>query len=210
MENVENGPQNGSPDAVIFWSSGSFFPCQTALGAQMAPKPPPRAPKASPSLDFYWFLVDFGWFFDDFLYHVGYFLSGLLHYFFGYLEVSFSNFWPQVQMCWGRPQGSVRSQKSAMWPTFCLACLFVFVTSSPTFQVSGHRIFGVASIVEILARAHTQNDALPHSPSLHVISKTSKAGLGSTTRQPQTSHRHTQTHCPPPYRQTPLESHIEK
>ena len=144
MEDVENGPQNWSPDAVIFWSSGSFFPCQTALGAQMAPKPPPRAPKASPSLDFYRFWDDFGWFFDDFLYHVGYFLSGLLHYFFGYLEVSFSNFWPQVQMCWGRPQGSVRSQNKTMWPTFCLACLFVFVTSSPTFQVSG-------SSVELLA-----------------------------------------------------------
>ena len=78
---------------------------------------------------------------------MGYFLSGLPHYFFGYLELSFSNFWPQVQMCWGRPQGSVRSQKSAMWPTFCLACLFVFVTSSPTFQVSGHRFFGVVSRV---------------------------------------------------------------
>ena len=77
MEHVENGPQNGSPDAVIFWSSGSFFPCQTALGAQMAPKPPPRAPKASPSLDFHRFLIDFGQFFDDFLHHVGYFLSGL-------------------------------------------------------------------------------------------------------------------------------------
>ena len=147
MEHVKNGPQNGSPDAVIFWSSGFFFPCQTALGAQMAPKPPPRAPKTSPSLDFHRFLVDFGRFVDDFLYHVGYFLSGLPHYFFGYLELSFSNFWPQVQMCWGRPQGSVRSQKSAMWPTFCLACLFVFVTSSPTFQVSGHRFFGVVSRV---------------------------------------------------------------
>ena len=113
MENVENGPQNGSPDAVIFWSSGFFFPCQTALGAQMAPKPPPRAPKTSPSLDFHRFWVDFGRFFDDFLYHVGYFLSGLPHYFFGYLELSFSNFWPQVQMCWGRPQGSARWQKSA-------------------------------------------------------------------------------------------------
>ena len=79
----------------------------------MAPKPPPRAPKTSPSLDFHRFWVDFGRFFDDFLYHVGYFLSGLPHYFFGYLELSFSNFWPQVQMCWGRPQGSVRSQKSA-------------------------------------------------------------------------------------------------
>ena len=77
MENVENGPQNGSPDAVIFWSSGSFFPCQTALGAKMAPKLPPRAPKASPSLDFHRFLVDFGRFVDDFLHHVSYFLSGL-------------------------------------------------------------------------------------------------------------------------------------
>ena len=82
-----------------------------------------------------------------FCYQMGYFLCGLPHYFFGYLELSFSNFWPQVQMCWGRPQGSVRSQKSAMWPTFCLACLSVFVTSSPTFQVSGHRFFGVVSRV---------------------------------------------------------------
>ena len=111
----------------------------------MAPKHPPRAPKTSPSLDFHRFLFDFGRFFDDF--HVGYFSSGLHHYFFGYLELSFSNFWQQVQMCWGRPQGSVRSQKSAMWPTFCLACLFVFVTSSPTFQVSGHRFFGVVNRV---------------------------------------------------------------
>merc|ERR1711966_170121 len=73
--------------------------------------------------------------------------SGLPHYFFGYLELSFSNFWPQVQMCWGLLQGSVRSQKSAMWPTFCLACLFVFVTSSLTAQVSGHRFFGIGSRV---------------------------------------------------------------
>ena len=87
--NVENGPQNGSPNVVIFWSSGSFFPYQTALGAQMAPKPPPRAPKASPSLDFRRFLIDFGRFVDDFLYHVGYFLSGLPHYFSGYLELTF-------------------------------------------------------------------------------------------------------------------------
>ena len=98
------------------------------------PQEPPRPVQTSIS-------IDFGWFFDDFLYHVGYFLSGLPHYFFGYLELSFSNFWPQVQMCWGRPQGSVRSQKkNAMWPTFCLACFFVFVTSSRTFQVSGHRL----------------------------------------------------------------------
>ena len=112
----------------------------------MAPEPPPRAPKTSPSLDLHRFFVDLGRFFNDFLYHVGYFLSGLPHYFFGYLELSFSNFWPQVQMCWGRPQGSVRSQKNAMRPTLCLACL-VFRTSSPTFQVSGHKIFGVVSRV---------------------------------------------------------------
>ena len=113
----------------------------------MTPKPPPRAPKASPSLDFHRFFIDFGRFFNDFLYHVGYFLSGLPHSFFGYLELSFSNFWPQVQICWGRPQGSVTSQKNAMWPTFCLACLFVFVTSSPTSQVSGHRFSGIVSRV---------------------------------------------------------------
>ena len=59
---------------LIIWL---LFPCQTALGAQMAPKPPPRAPRASPSLDFHQFFVDFGRFLDDFLHHVGYFLSGL-------------------------------------------------------------------------------------------------------------------------------------
>ena len=132
---------------VICWSPGFFFLCRMALGAQMAPKPPPRAPKASPSLDFHRFGTDFGRLVDDFMYQVGYFLSGLPHYFFGYLELSFSNFWPQVQTCWGRPQGSVRSQKNAMKPTFGLACLFVFITSSPTFQVSGHRFFGVVSRV---------------------------------------------------------------
>ena len=133
----------------FFGHLAPFFCARRPWEPKWLPRPPPRAPKTSPSLDFHWFWVDFGWFFDDFLYHVGYFLSGLPHYFFGYLELSFSNFWPQVQMCWGRPQGSVRSQKSAMWPTFCLACLFVFVTSSPTSQVSGHRFSG--SAVEWLA-----------------------------------------------------------
>ena len=104
-ENVENGPQN-EPRRGHFLVIWLLFSVPDGFG-------PPRAPKASPSLDFYRFLVDFGWFFDDFLYHVSYFLSGLLHYFFGYLEVSFSNFWPQVQMCWGRTQGSARWQKSA-------------------------------------------------------------------------------------------------
>ena len=60
--NVENGPPNGSPDAVIFWSSGSFLLCQTALGAQMAPKPPqehPRPVQASISIDFWLIWDDF-------------------------------------------------------------------------------------------------------------------------------------------------------
>ena len=144
-----NGPRNGIPDVVICWSSGSVFLCQTALGAEMAPKPPPRAPKTSPSLDFHRFWFDSGRFVDDFLYHVGYFLSGLrfASLLFGYLELSFPNFWPQVQMCWGRPQGSVRLRKNAMWPTFRLACLFVFVTSSPTFQVCDRRFVSFASII---------------------------------------------------------------
>ena len=49
----------------------------------------------------------------------------------------------------GSSAGVNKDTKNAMWPTFCLACLFVFVTSSPTFQVSGHRFSG--SSVELLA-----------------------------------------------------------
>ena len=121
----------------------------------MAPKAFPKSPQDQSKPRFPPIYIDLGRFSDDFLYHVGYFLSGLPHYFFGYLELSFSNFWPQFQMCWGRPQGSKRSQKNAMWPTFCLACLFVFVTSSPTSQVSGHRFFGIVSgvISELRSRA---------------------------------------------------------
>ena len=66
----------------------------------MAPKSPPRAPKASPRVDFHRCLIDFERFVDDFLYHVGWFFSGLLYHFYSYLEVSFSNLLPQVQMCW--------------------------------------------------------------------------------------------------------------
>ena len=47
----------------------------------------------------------------------------------------------------GSSAGVTKVTKNAIWPTFCLACLFVFVTSSPTFQVSGHRFFGVVSRV---------------------------------------------------------------
>ena len=107
-------PKMGAQTRSFFGHLAPFFLCQTALGAQMAPKPSPRAPKTSPSLGFHRFLIAFGQFFIDFLYHVSYFLSGLPHYFFGNLELSYSNFWPQVQMCWGRPQGLVRSRKSAM------------------------------------------------------------------------------------------------
>ena len=108
-------PKMGAKTRSFFGHLAPFFCASRPWEPKWFPRPPPRAPKTSPSLDFHRFWVDFGRFFDDFLYHVGYFLSGLPHYFFGYLELSFSNFWPQVQMCWGRPQGSVRSQKSAMF-----------------------------------------------------------------------------------------------
>ena len=52
-EIIENGPQNGGPEAVIFWSSGSLFLCQTAFGAQMAAKASPNSHRISPSLDFH-------------------------------------------------------------------------------------------------------------------------------------------------------------
>ena len=140
-------PKMGTQTRLLFGHLGSFFCARQPWEPKWLPRPPPRAPKTSPSLDFHWFVVGFNKLFYYFSYHSGYFLSGLPHYFFGYLELSFSNFWPQVQMCWGRPWGSVRSQKSAMWPTLCLACLSVVVASSPTFQVSGQRFFGVVSRV---------------------------------------------------------------
>ena len=52
-------PKNGNPDAVIFYSSGFFFLCQTALKAQMAPKASPKGPGTSPSIDFGSMLDDF-------------------------------------------------------------------------------------------------------------------------------------------------------
>ena len=147
-KNVETGPQNGSPDAVIFWSSGSFFLCQTALGAQMAPKPPPRARETSPSLDFHRFWIDFGRSFEDIFYQVGYFLSGLPHYFLVTSSFHFQISGHKFKCVGVVRRGQWGHKKSAMWPTFCLACLFVFVTSSPTFQVSGHGFFGVVSAVK--------------------------------------------------------------
>ena len=103
----------GAQTRSFFGHLAPFFCARRPWEPKWIPRPPPRAIKTSPSLDFHRFGVDFRRFFNDFLYHVGYFLSGLPHYFFGYLELSFSNFWPQVQMCWGRPQGSARWQQSA-------------------------------------------------------------------------------------------------
>ena len=137
----------GALTRSFFGHLAFFFCARRPWEPKWLPRPSPRASKTSPSLDFHRFLVDFGRLFNDFLYHVSYFLSGLLHYFLSYLELAFSNFRLQVRMCWGRPQGSTRSQKNTMWPIFCLACLFVFVTSSPTFQDSGHRFVGVVSRV---------------------------------------------------------------
>ena len=126
-------PKMGAQTWSFFGHLAPFFRARRPWEPKWLPSPPqepPRPIQASISIDF-WLILE----------------SGLPHYFFGYLELSFLNFWPQVQMCWGRLQGSVRSQKSGMWPTFCLACLFVFVTSSPTSQVSGHRFFGIVSRV---------------------------------------------------------------
>ena len=60
-------------------------------GSQASPKSPQDQSKPRfPSI--------LGWFWTIFLW-----FSVLPHHFFGYLELTFSNFWPQVQMCWGRP-----------------------------------------------------------------------------------------------------------
>ena len=49
-EHVENGPRNGGPDMVIFWSSGSFFSVPDG-GSQGLPQEPPRPVQASISID---------------------------------------------------------------------------------------------------------------------------------------------------------------
>ena len=46
-------PKMGAQTRSVFGHLVFFFLCQTALGAQMAPKPLSRAPKTSPSLDFH-------------------------------------------------------------------------------------------------------------------------------------------------------------
>ena len=47
----------------------------------------------------------------------------------------------------GSSAGVSKVTKKCDVVTFGLACLFVFVASSPTFQVSGHRFFGIGSRV---------------------------------------------------------------
>jgi hypothetical protein len=51
----------------------------------------------------------------------------------------------------GSSVGVTKVTKNAMWPTVCLACLFVYVTSNLTFPVSGNRFFGIVIVVEILS-----------------------------------------------------------
>ena len=41
-EHVENGAPNGNAEVYTFWSPGSFFLCQAALGAKTAPKASPK------------------------------------------------------------------------------------------------------------------------------------------------------------------------
>ena len=132
-------PKMGAQTRSFFGHLAPFFCARRPWEPkwlQGPPQEPPRPVQASIS-------IDFGLILDDCLMifcimWATFYLVCLITF----LVTSF-----QVQMCWGRPQGSVRSQKSAMWPTFCLACLFVFVTSSPTSQVSGHRFFGIVNRV---------------------------------------------------------------
>ena len=89
-------PKMGAQTRSFFGRLAPFFRARRHWEPKWLPslpQEPPRPVQASISIDF-WLIL--GKFFDDFLYHVGYFLTGLPHYFFGYLEVSFSNFWPQV------------------------------------------------------------------------------------------------------------------
>ena len=96
-------PKMGAQTRSFFGHLAPFFRARRPWEPKWLPslpQEPPRPVQASISIDF-WSI------FDDFL------MIFCITYFFRYLEVSFSNFWPQVQMCWGRPQGSARWQKSA-------------------------------------------------------------------------------------------------
>ena len=61
-ENVENGAQNGSPDVVIFWSSGFFFCARRPWEPKWLPslpQEPPRPVQASISIDVLFILDEF-------------------------------------------------------------------------------------------------------------------------------------------------------
>ena len=95
-------PKMGAHTRSIFGHLAPFFCARRPWEPKWLPslpQEPPRPVQASIS-------IDFGLILDDFLMilcimwatfyliHVGYFLSDLPHYLFGYLELSFSNFWP--------------------------------------------------------------------------------------------------------------------
>ena len=71
----------------------------------------PRPVQASMSIDFLLIWDDFWWSSVS----CGLLFIWFASFFFWLPRAFIFKFWPQVLMCWGRPQGSVRSQKSAMF-----------------------------------------------------------------------------------------------
>ena len=131
----------GTQTRSFFGNLAPFFCARRPWKPKWLPRPPPRPVQASISTDFESILYSFLMIFC--IMWATFYLACLIIFWlprafiFKFLATSSHVLGPSLR--------SVRSQKSAMWPTFCLACLFVFVTSSPTFQVSGHRFFGVVS-----------------------------------------------------------------
>ena len=75
-------PKMGAQTRSFCGHLAPFFCARRPWEPKWLPRPPPRAPKTSPSLDFHRFWVDSARWFVNFLYQVGYFLSGLPHYLF--------------------------------------------------------------------------------------------------------------------------------
>ena len=114
-------------------------------GPQGLPLESPRPVQASIS-------IDFGLILDDFLMIFCIMWATLIwlaSLFFELPRAFIFKFLATSSNVLGSPVGVSKVTKNVMWPTFCLPCLFVFVASSPTFQVSGHRFSG--SSVELLA-----------------------------------------------------------
>ena len=136
-------PKIGARTRSFYGHLAPFFCARRPWEPKWLARPPPRAPKTSPSLDFQRFWMIFWWFSVS---------CGLLFIWFASLlfwlpRGSIFKFLATSSNVLGSSVGVNKVKKGAMWPTFCLACLFVFVTSSPTFQLSGHRFFGVVSRV---------------------------------------------------------------